>query len=105
MGRRKKPYHVTKYEETQAQLENQQAMTLAQENLDKLNKPRKLPARSFILDSERGICHKCYLSLEKGDRVRYNLDGELHHTRHLAKEVNYEICNSCFLTKPCLCEE
>lgn len=49
-------------------------------------------------------CPRCSGGIEPGDRVRY-VDDVLVHARHSPKpEPKYEICDKCWLTRPCECE-
>ena len=52
----------------------------------------------------RGTCSKCYLEIEEGDLIRYNSEGEIVHHSHKRVEPVVEICDRCWLTKPCECD-
>ena len=64
----------------------------------------KKPNKSFIAKYDSGECPRCFLSMDKGQRLMYNVDGVLSHARHKHQEKELVICDQCWLTKPCECE-
>lgn len=68
-----------------------------------MQEPRKKVSKSFTSRSS-GTCASCYLPYREGDTIRYNTDDELVHARHTKKIETYEVCNLCFLVKPCECD-
>lgn len=77
---------------------------LREENLEQIDKPRKPVNKAFKAKYDGDECPVCLISISKGEKVRYNSDGSLIHVNHKRKEETYEICDSCFLTKPCECD-
>lgn len=63
---------------------------------------RKKVNKSFPAQYD-GVCSSCYLAYKVGDTIRYNPDGELVHNRHKKNEKTEEICDRCWLVKPCDC--
>lgn len=49
-----------------------------------------------------GTCPRCHREIEVGEHVRF-VEDELMHYRHEIVERVAEICNTCWLTKPCDC--
>ena len=68
-----------------------------------MNEPRKKISKSFPAKSP-GVCVTCNGSWVEGDQIRFNTNDDLVHARHTKSEKEFEVCNSCFLTKPCECE-
>ncbi len=86
--------------------ENLHARRISNENIKNIEKPRKPIAQSFIAKNDSSDeCPVCFIAIQKGDRVRYNVDNLLAHVSHAKKEIVYDICQKCFLAKPCECEE
>ena len=85
--------------------ETSQAKRISRENTLEMNKPRKVIHPSFKAEFDGGECPRCFVSISKGDTVRYDENDELVHVSHKAKEEVFVICDSCFLTKPCECED
>lgn len=79
------------------------ALRISKENLKNIDKPRKRPPHSFKAEFGGAECPTCFLKIEVGQTVRYNSDNLIVHSRHEIKEIEYEICNTCFLTLPCEC--
>lgn len=85
--------------------ENTKSRRLARENLSSIDRPRKPIPKSFIAKYDGGECPMCFEKILEGQVVRFNADDEIVHARHKKVEEDYEICPSCFLTIPCMCDE
>ena len=85
-------------------IDRKESSRLARENLRNLDKPRKPIAKSFTAKYDGDECPECFKRILAEQTVRFNSDDVLVHARHTRTEVEYEICTSCFLTKPCECE-
>lgn len=59
-------------------------------------------SNTFAAEYE-GWCPRCMGKIKVSDRVRY-VDGDLVHAHHNHVEPVYEICDRCWLTKPCECD-
>lgn len=96
-----------KYKESWLPGEKESSVKLSRENLRNIKKERKPVSKSFEAKYDGPECPKCFQRISKGDRVRYvsTDDSTLVHARHEVREVAYVICNSCFLAKPCECED
>lgn len=104
MGRKSSKKKYAKHLERQRdKTDRKEALGRSYENLRNMQKPRK-KVTSFIAKYTSGECSVCFLTIEKGQRVRYDSEGQIHHVRHEQKEPIYTICSSCFLTKPCECD-
>jgi hypothetical protein len=51
-----------------------------------------------------GTCPACEGHISPGDDVRY-VDGEVEHAAHPETQRPVTICQTCFLAKPCECDE
>lgn len=80
------------------------ALRVSRENLLEMQKPRKKVQDSFIAKYDSGECPRCLMLIEQGQRVRYDSEDRLAHVKHDTPEVVYDICDSCFLAKPCECD-
>lgn len=70
-----------------------------------MQKPRRKVTASFIAKYDNGECPVCFRTMEAGERLRYNPEGELVHHQHDRQEVTPAVCDTCWLTKPCECDE
>lgn len=73
-------------------------------NLKNIDKPRRVLHPTFDMWEDGHECPRCFTTISKGDRVRYNDEGLVVHVSHKQKEVKYDICDRCWLAKPCDCE-
>lgn len=52
-----------------------------------------------------GSCQRCLGRIEPGDICHYTAEGELVHSRHPSPPPRkVDICETCWLTKPCECD-
>lgn len=58
-----------------------------------------------------GLCRTCEAPIVPGDSCRYNEDGDITHARDCdpyARRVEQRsatVCTTCWLTRPCECDE
>lgn len=69
-----------------------------------MQKERKPVNRSFLAEWP-ATCNYCHVTIQVGERARYNPDGLIVHHRHLRQEQAVEVCDRCWLTKPCECDD
>jgi hypothetical protein len=54
----------------------------------------------------RGICADCGSTIHEGDEITYDEHDEVVHVRCIEEpEPVREVCQSCWLEKPCPCED
>lgn len=61
------------------------------------------PGPTAFVATKSDQCGKCFKPIEVGDTCHYTRDGELVHHIHRKPEPVYDICPTCFLTRPCEC--
>lgn len=76
---------------------------LVDESALHMQKPRKAVNASFVAEWP-STCNACHGEIKKGDRARYNPEGLIVHHRHEVVEKPVEVCQTCWLTKPCECD-
>lgn len=74
---------------------------------EKLDAPQRMLHPKFIAGGlhSGNECARCFVKIEVGDFIRYDSDSNLVHALHRHPTHVYSICNSCYLTKPCECED
>jgi hypothetical protein len=83
-------------------METKRAKSAREDDLARMNTPKR--GRATFSARSPDICARCGLAIEIGDVCHYNDDGAVVHDRHLIPDTTYDICQRCFLAKPCYCD-
>lgn len=68
-----------------------------------MQRVRRSPAKSFEA-RYADTCNSCHQEIEVGQMARYS-DLGIVHARHSREDSKITVCDRCWLTKPCECEE